>query len=146
MIKTTLVILCFSIIAGACICNANSMSISKKSIDVRGILPDVASVSSDINFSSPEETWAHFKNALIDGNYESAKDCYTSSNKNRVNLFKKIGVSKTQKLIRQIKSIENVHLEKDKAKYQVVKDMQGVELITYVYFVKINNEWKIEKF
>ena len=98
------------------------------------------------NFLHRRKPGSIFKYALINGDYESAKDCNSTSNKKKINIFKKIGHSRTQKLIRQIKSIEKVRQEKDKAKYQIVKDMHGVEMITYVYFAKINNEWKIEKF
>jgi hypothetical protein len=98
------------------------------------------------NFSSPEETWKHFKIALLDGNYESAKDCYSASNRSKINELKKFGDAKTKEIIRQMKSLKKVHQEKDKAIYMIIRDMQGVAIITYVYFARINNEWKIEHY
>ena len=112
----------------------------------RHLLRRLAAAPLPKSYSSPEETWRHFKNALLDGNYDSAKDCYYSSHKNNINIFKKIGAFKTKKIIRQMRSLEKVHQENDTAKYMIVRDMQGVEITTYVYFARINNEWKIDKF
>jgi len=125
---------------------AGPKHISGKFTDNNNYPLTAATAPFEKKYSSPEETWRHFKNALMNGNYKSAKDCYYNSSKNSIYKFKKIGHSKTKQLIQQIKSFNKISQDSDKAKYLVVRDMRGVAFSTYVYFARINNEWKIEKY
>ena len=138
--------MCFCLIFNAAICCAESIPSAGKAGAASNTRQRVDAAQVDKNFSSPEETWGHFKNALLDGDYESAKDCYTASNRNSINKLKKFGEAKTKEIIRQIKSFKKVEQGQDKAKYMIIRDMQGVEIITYAYFARINDKWKIEQY
>ena len=146
MFRIITFIICSCLIVGFTICYPDTQLASEKPTENNNISQVIDTDHRAKKYSSPQETWLHFKNALLDGNYESAIKCYYSSKRNNVNKFRKIGDFKTKQMIRQMKSLEKVNQEEDTAKYLLVRDMQGVEITTYVYFARINNEWKIDKF
>jgi hypothetical protein len=41
-------------------------------------------------------------------------------------------------------SIKKVYQQEEKAKYQIIREVNGVEIASFVYFARIDNEWKID--
>ena len=100
--------------------------------------------STNLQFASPEQTWILYKNALLEGDYELAEKCCSEGKTKQVSVFKRMRESKRQRILQDIKSLEKVYLKKDEAKYKLIKDVNGVDVYSYVYFARIDNEWKIE--
>lgn len=100
--------------------------------------------SANQQFSSPEQTWTLYKNALLEGDYELAEKCCCPGKTKHVFVYKRMRESKRQQILQNIKSLEKVYLKKDEAKYKLIKDVNGVDVSSYVYFARIDNQWKIE--
>ena len=146
MKRIILAVICFYLILAYAICYADSKLISEKPTEDNKTILMVDIAPHAENYSSPEETWNHFKNALMNGNYESANDCYSNAQTRKTNIFKKMGNSRTRNIIKQMKPLEKIYQETNKAKYLIVRNMQGIEISAYVYFARINNDWKIEMY
>jgi len=95
-------------------------------------------------YSSPEQTWSLYRDALIKGDYELAKKCCSEGKTKQVSVFERMNEFKRQRLLQDIKSFKKIHMEGDTAKYQMVRKVNGVNINSYVYFSRIDNEWKIE--
>jgi hypothetical protein len=96
--------------------------------------------------SSPEQTWDQFKAALFSGNFYAARQYCSASNARGVNRFEKMNGEKRKDIVESMQDITKVHLQGDKAKYKLIRNSNGFNLTTYVYFEKISNEWKIENY
>ena len=135
MKRITAVAICF------CVLFASSLSQSESEFEPKtNITPQTKGTS------SPKRTWVHFKKALISGDYERAyKYCCPESNK-FINKFERLGREKVIDIFQSMKPIEKIYQHEDKAKYKVPRNINGKELISYLYFAKIDNEWKINKY
>jgi hypothetical protein len=102
------------------------------------------SPSTNLQFASPEQTWTLYKNALLEGDYELAEKCCCPGKTKHVFVYKRMRESKRQQILQNIKSLEKVYLKKDEAKYKLIKNVNGVDVFSYVYFARIDNQWKIE--
>ena len=94
-------------------------------------------------FSTPEQTWGIYHDALQKGDFDLAKKCCVGKTKH-VAIFQRMQETKRLRILQNIKSLDKIHVEGDKAKYRLVKDLNGVDVTSYVYFARIDNQWKIE--
>jgi hypothetical protein len=80
----------------------------------------------------------------VKGNYELARKCCCEGKTKQVSVFERMQESKRQQILQNIKNLKKVYLNENKAKYQMAREVNGVEITSYVYFSRIDNEWKIE--
>jgi hypothetical protein len=135
MKRAVSLLVCFTVLIAGLVSPAYSSS------DNGGILEYP---SANQQFSSPEQTWVLYKDALMKGDYELAKKCFCPDKTKQVLVFERMRESKRQRILQSIKSLEKVYLKKDEAKYKLIKDVKGVDVSSYVYFARIDNQWKIE--
>jgi hypothetical protein len=105
---------------------------------------DSENPSANRQFTSPEETWALYRDALLKGNYELAKKCCCPGKIKQVFVFERMRDSKRQRILQNMISIKKVYQQEEKAKYQIIREVNGVEIASFVYFARIDNEWKID--
>jgi|SRR3989338_3177730 len=108
-------------------------------------------------YSTPEKTWETYKEAITRGDTEAALDCIAAYEKDyeRDRHYDRVrgGIKGRQQLIVPIKSIELVssgvndahglHVPREYKKYRIVTE-KGPSDKWFIYFVKIDGEWKIE--
>ena len=97
-------------------------------------------------FSTPEQTWGQFKTAILEGDFDSAHECCRQDKSKGVLKFKKMGTEKRKNIVESMQEIEKIHLQENTAKYKLIRNSNGSALSTFVYFEKIDNEWKIENY
>ena len=135
MKRAVSLLVCFTVLIAGLVSPAYS------SFDNGGILEYP---SANQQFASPEQTWTLYKNALLEGDYELTEKCCCPGKTKHVFVYKRMRESKRQQILQNIKSLEKVYLKKDEAKYKLIKDVNGVDVSSYVYFARIDNQWKIE--
>ena len=110
---------------------------------VRGTYSDAHSATQQ--FSSPEQTWSIYQDALQKGDFDLAQKCCCVGKTKHVAIFQRMKETKRQRILQNIKSLEKIHVKGDRAKYKLVKDLNGVDIASYIYFARIDNQWKIDK-
>jgi hypothetical protein len=100
--------------------------------------------SANQQFSSPEQTWVLYKDALMKGDYELAIKCFCPDKTKQVLVFERMRESKRQRILQSMGSIKKIYQHEERAKYQLVRGINGVGITSYVHFARIENEWKIE--
>ena len=100
----------------------------------------------DPKFSSPEKTWALYKNALIEGDLELAAQCHQRKNDHHIEMYKAIGVEKTIEIARNFRPIQKVVGDEHRSKYRIKQNIKDRDITFYIYFTNVFGEWKIEKF
>jgi hypothetical protein len=135
MKRTTYLLICTTLLIAALV--SPGQSNTNKDMSLKGS-------PADQQFSSPEQTWTLYKNALLQGNYELAIKCCCPDKTKQVLIFERMSELKRQRILQNMISIEKISQQKDKAKYQMVRKVNGVDVISYVYFARIDNEWKID--
>jgi len=114
MLRIIKTVICLCLIFGVSICYADTEPVQGKTTAISYNTLTGNAIHGERSFSSPEETWAYFRSALLAGNYESAKECYYHEDIKNINVFEKMGEAKTRKIILQMKSFEKVYQESDK--------------------------------
>jgi len=94
-------------------------------------------------FATPEQTWQVFKTSILTGDYDTAKKCCCTGKTKCVLRFEKMDAEKRKNLVQSMQPIKKVELQGNRAKYEVVRDINGVEFSTFVYFEKMDDGWKI---
>ena len=105
-----------------------------------------ADTSSEQAFASPEHTWALFKNAILEEDFDTAKKCCCHGKTKGVIKFERMDAEKRKKIVRSMGKIEKVDAGENAATYKVPRHSNGSTFYTYVNFEKVDDEWKIESF
>lgn len=53
---------------------------------------------------------------------------------------------KRESIVQSMQELKKIHLQKDTAKYKLTRNSNGSLLSTFVYFEKIDDEWKIKNY
>lgn len=102
--------------------------------------------SSEHTFASPEHTWALFKNAILEEDFDTAKQCFCYGKTKGVLKFQRMDAEKRKKIVQSMGQIEKIDEHEKKATYKLPRISNGATFYTYVNFEKVENEWKIESF
>ena len=102
--------------------------------------------SQDNTYSTPEQTWNLFKTALLEGDFDTAHNCCSEGKTKRILKFKKMDAGKRKSIVQSMQGLEKIHQQDDKAKYKLLRNSNGANFFTFVYFEKVGNEWKIENY
>lgn len=107
-------------------------------------------------YSTPEKTWETYKEAIMKGDMEAALDCFAEYRKDYErdrHYDRVIGIKGMQKRVGPIKNIElaysgiydahGLHVPREYKKYRIVTE-KGSSDKWFIYFIKIDGEWKIE--
>ncbi|MDX2433327.1 MAG: DUF4878 domain-containing protein [Desulfobacterales bacterium] len=97
-------------------------------------------------FATPEQTWSQFKAAILEGDFDTAHKCCTDSKTKGILKFKKMTAEKRESIVQSMQELKKIHLQKDTAKYKLTRNSNGSLLSTFVYFEKIDDEWKIKNY
>ena len=97
-------------------------------------------------FATPEETWGHFKSAIMDGDFETAFKCCCSGESRAVLKFEKMAPEKRRIIIESMGPIQKIVQQDNAAKYRLPRISSGATFYTYIYFEKENAAWKIAGF
>lgn len=97
-------------------------------------------------FVTPEQTWEHFKAALLDGDFSSAKMCCCTGKTKTVYKFEKMTEEKRKGIVLSMQPLKKLSYQENSAKYQLIREVNGVPFSTYVYFEKENGSWKIASY
>ena len=133
MKRTTLLFLCFFILAAFQFSFANTSS-------------DIDDSSQPHIFDTPEQTWGLFKTAILEGDFDTAHKCCCQDKSKGVLKFEKMDAIKRTGIVQSMQELERIHLLENTAKYKLIRNSNGSSLATFVYFEKVDNNWKIEKF
>ena len=133
MKHTTLFFLCLFILATFQLSFANSNF-------------DTGDSSQPHIFATPEQTWNQFKAAILEGDFDTAHKCCITSKTKGVLKFKKMAAEKRKSIVQSMQELKKIHLHDDTAKYKLTRNSNGSLLSTFVYFKKVDDEWKIENY
>ena len=100
----------------------------------------------DPRFSSPEKTWALYKKALINGDFELAAKCHLRKNDKNLEMYKSIGAEKTIEIVKTFPPLEKIAKDNERSKYRIKRKINDKDITFYVYFNNVFGEWKIEQF
>ena len=53
---------------------------------------------------------------------------------------------KRESIVQSMQELKKIHLQEVTAKYKLTRNSNGSLLSTFVYFEKIDDEWKIERY
>jgi hypothetical protein len=133
MKRTVFLLLCFFLLATFQFSFANASS-------------NIAEPSQVHTFSTPEQTWNLFKTAILKGDFDTAHHCCSEGKTKAVLKFKKMEVDKRKRIVQSMQELEKIHQQDNKAKYKLLRTSKGANFSTFVYFEKVDNEWKIESY
>jgi hypothetical protein len=109
-------------------------------------IDDIRAWTRDPQFSSPENTWAAYKEALIAGDFDHAQRCHTPDKQDYIEVYRELGKEKTKELVQAMRPIQKVIADDQRAKYRIRRNDGGHEITYYIYFYNVLGEWKIDKF
>ena len=115
-------------------------------LSLESLYPSVADSSPAFRFATPEQTWDHFKAAILLGDFDAAKKCCSTGKTKSVLKFEKMNDEKRKNLMLSMQQIKKIDLQENTAKYKLVRDINGVAFSTFVYFEKVEDEWKIARY
>ena len=102
--------------------------------------------SQENTYSTPEHTWNLFKTAILEGDFDTAHSCCSEGKTKGVLKFEKMDDGKRKSIVQSMQELEKIHQQDDKAKYKLLRNSNGANFFTFVYFEKVGNEWKIENY
>ena len=108
--------------------------------------PGIADPLQQHTFSSPEQTWEHFKAAILEGDFETAHKCCCQDKSRGVLRFELMDAEKRKNIVESMGPIEKVEEQENTAMYKVPRTFAGKSFSTYVNFEKVKDEWKIKSF
>jgi tetratricopeptide (TPR) repeat protein len=111
----------------------------KREIELVNLLPDQ-------RFSSPEETWKNYINALKQGDLKTALECYVPGQKKHRQVFNALGVEKMKEAAETMGRIEKIKGSEKEAEYVIKRLENGKELSYFINFYNIDGEWKMREF
>ena len=97
-------------------------------------------------FATPEQTWSNFKTAIMASDFDAAHKCCCDSKGRGVLKFEKMNEDKRISILQSMQELIQIHLQGNTAKYKLTRNANGTNLSTFVYFEKIDNEWKIKSY
>lgn len=97
------------------------------------------------SFSSPEKTWSMFRASILAEDYDMAERCCSGKTKH-IRRFEKMDEKKRKNILLSMQSIEMIEQQENTAKYKLTRDINGVAFTTFIYFEKIDGEWKIASY
>lgn len=115
-------------------------------LSLGNLYPSVADSSLSFLFTTPEQTWDHFKTAILVGDFDAAKKCCSTGKTKSVFRFEKMDDEKRKNLMLSMQPIKKIDLQENTAKYKLVRDINGVGFSTFIYFEKVADEWKIARY
>ena len=133
MKRIALLLLCLFILATFQLSFANSNS-------------NIGNSSQPHIFATPEQTWHQFKAAILEGDFDTAHKCCITSRARGVLKFEKMAAEKRKRIVQSMQELKKIHLQEVTAKYKLTRNSNGSHLSTFVYFEKINDEWKIKSY
>lgn len=107
---------------------------------------DTADSIDSPKFSTPEQTWNVFKTSILAGDYDTAKKCCCAGKTKSVLRFEKMADGKRKNLVQTMQTIKKIEQQEGTAKYEVVRNINGVDFSTFVYFEKVDDDWKISRY
>ena len=107
---------------------------------------NIVDVSSEQTFSTPEQTWNLFKTSILSSDYAMAKKCCRAGEIKRVLKFEKMDAEKRKSIVQSMQSIKKIEMQENTAKYEIVREINGVSFSTFVYFEKVDDGWKIARY
>lgn len=103
-------------------------------------------IAPDKRFSSPEETWKTYREALIEGDIDTAMECYVPGRWKHKKIYTALGKEKLKEIAGRMGEIQRITGNEQSAKYRTRKMEHGKEITYYIYFHNIDGEWKMEEF
>lgn len=97
-------------------------------------------------FTTPEQTWGQFKTAILEGDFDTAQKCCCQGKTKGVLKFEKMDAEKRKNIVLSMQNLTKIEQQENKAKYKLMRNSNGTHFFTNVYFEKIDDEWKIEKY
>jgi hypothetical protein len=97
-------------------------------------------------FATPETTWTNFKKAILNSDFDTARNCCCEEKVSGVRKYEKMNLEKRKEIFSSMQELQKVQQHNNTAKYKLTRNINGSKLFSYVYFKKINNEWKIENY
>jgi ankyrin repeat protein len=108
-------------------------------------IEDVWKWEPDPRYSSPESTWEHYRQALMDGDFDMAQKCHVPGVK-QVDAYKQLGKEKTSKMASSMPPLERISGDSKRATYQLERSENGHDISYGVSFTNVFGEWKIEQY
>jgi hypothetical protein len=103
-------------------------------------------VNPDKRFSSPEQTWETYRQALMAGDLDLALECHVFNDTKYKKIFELMGKEKLKKMAEKMNPIGKITMNDMRAKYRIRRNEKGNEITYYIYFSNINGEWKIVQY
>ena len=60
--------------------------------------------------------------------------------------FEKMNADKRKNIVQSMQELKKIHQQDNKAKYKLLRQSNGATFSTFIYFEKVDNEWKIENY
>ena len=125
---------------------SKSKAATKKGLKMAKALNIDMVLGTDERFSGPEKTWRVFKTALGNKDIDEAVSCFSPSSQDRYRELFTAMKDNLDKMAADMKPIDKVQEEEDRAKFRIHRTQNGHEITYYIYFVNILGEWKIDRF
>lgn len=100
----------------------------------------------DPRLASPEKTWELHKQAIVDGDFPLLKKTFSSPDHPLLEVFDQLGQEKRRQMVRDMRTIERITQDDNRAQYRIHKEVKGEEITFYIYFSKTLGEWKIDEY
>ena len=101
----------------------------------------------DPRFSSPEATWSVHRQALINGDIDTALACFVpNSAEDYRKGYQGLGKEEMGRLAREMKPIEKITQDDQYAKYRIIRNINGTDITFYIYFANVLGNWKIDHY
>jgi len=106
---------------------------------------DVRTWKRNPRYLSPESTWKHYKQALLDGDFDAAQKCHVPGIK-LVDVYKQMGIETTRKIVSDMGPLQKISGDSKRATYQLVRSEDGRDISYEVNFTNVFGEWKIGQY
>jgi len=106
-----------------------------------------ASLTPDARFSSPDSTWALYKEALIKADIKQAMECFSLESVARYRaVFAALGKEKMKRMGLDMQPVQKITQSSTSAKYRIRRNEREQEITYYIYFGNEFENWKIQQF
>jgi hypothetical protein len=102
-------------------------------------------IGPDERFSSPEKTWATYKNALMEGDIPLALECYVGGETILSQVSQDIDLNQLKEMAVKMGPIEKITSDQSTATYRITGGIEGEDITFDIHFININGEWKISE-
>jgi hypothetical protein len=106
---------------------------------------------SDPRFSSPENTWQLYKQALVTRDLNLVQSCLSPDfAKKHIEILSALRKEKMKEIAEEMSPIQKIKQDEKRAKYRIKKTEiyggQEKDITYYIYFVKMFGNWKISQY